>query len=195
MASGYTADIADLKPVSFKEFASKCAYAFMIEGRDHHDDALPDKPYDYDNGYHAKKLEKAQEALDSFLRLSYDDIAEQNSAEYNKQLNYWSEQTKKNVLIVNAYNKMIDEVEAWTPPTENHQGLKDFMLQQLRDSLEFDSHEPTAPVRVSTEEFKLNKIESLNWNLNYHKESLEKAKVSYASRLEWLNQLKKSIGV
>lgn len=172
MPSGYTADLYDLKEVSFQDFVSKCAYAFMIEGRDYHSDTLPDKPYDYDGGYHEEKLAQATQDLENFMKLSYEEVAEQNSEEYNKQLSLWSEQVKKNALVISAYKNMIKQVEAWTPPTENHKRLKFFMLDQLQDSIRHDTFEATAPVRISTEEFRKNKIESLAWKINYHKESL-----------------------
>ena len=195
MPTGYTSRIHDLQEVSFKDFVSQCAYAFMIEGRDSHSDKLPESISDESIVYHREKLEEAKSALDSFLRLSYDDLADQNSLKHSADVESWSRETQKNAKIMAAYNKMLNEVLAWKPPTETHQGLKDFMLEQLRSSIEFDNYTPSMPVRPSTEEFKQKKIDSLKWNINYHEEYLQKAIDNHAARTEWLDQLKKSIGV
>jgi hypothetical protein len=52
----------------------------------------------------------------------------------------------KNQAIEERYRAMLTEVEAWEPPTADHVELKQFMLDQLTESIRFDcSWAPPAP--------------------------------------------------
>lgn len=33
---------------------------------------------------------------------------------------------------------MLDQVQLWQPPTDDHMGLKEFMIQQIEESIKFD---------------------------------------------------------
>ena len=61
-------------------------------------------------------------------------------ASYDK---YVADQERENT----RYRAMIEKVEAWEPPTTDHTGLKDFMLQQLRVSISGYEHPPPVQLR------------------------------------------------
>jgi hypothetical protein len=45
---------------------------------------------------------------------------------------------KRDADLKAKYEAMLEQVEAWTPPTPEHVGVKKFMIDQLKISISFD---------------------------------------------------------
>lgn len=92
--------------------------------------------------------------------------------------------------------KMIAEVNAWEPPTSEHVGLKDFMLQQLTISLgSSDYSERTlahAKNRTPSEYFVV-ALKTAEDGIVYHAKELEKERERATGRTQWVKQLRDSL--
>jgi hypothetical protein len=137
MATGYTVAIAD--GISFGKFAMNCARAFgyLVAMRDDPFDApIPDefKP----TGYHAERLEELNEQLAELRSMSLKDASRTSREEFNAAVKEREESIRKNNDLKQKYDAMLAAVERWQPPTTEHQGLKDFMIRQITESIRFD---------------------------------------------------------
>ena len=137
MPTGYTSVIAE--GFTFEKFAMTCARAFgaMILMRDESTDAeIPDefKPSEH----HLVKLHAAQARQSALLGMSHPEMeAGVALANQTAQESYKTRRAGKDKLQA-QYEAMLVRVQAWTPPTADHEGLKKFMVDQITQSLDFD---------------------------------------------------------
>ena len=194
MPTGYTSEIYDGKDISFSDFALKCARAFgaCIEQRD---DDVNDKPkliekHDKDN-YHIKRIEEAKKWKKP-TKAEFDDYVTKQTAYYNEQID------KKNKLKI-LYQQMLDKANDWTPPTTGHEGLKQFMIDQLTESLTHDCGKDyyeceLLQIKSYTYEDMVSDMRASNKrDIEYHTEQLKKDNERVDTRNEWISSLYKSL--
>ena len=136
MPTAYTADIS--KGITFKEYALLCAREFgaTIMMRDEPLDAeIPEfQPSDY----HVKRIYEIQQEINTLNNLSKSEIAYQANLEYLDKVYRANKYNKDNDILETKYKGMLVVVSLWTPPTEDHIRLKEFMLEQLETSIKHD---------------------------------------------------------
>lgn len=196
MPTGYTAKLMK-SGQAFPEFIMGCARAFgaLIEMRDSPNDApIPDKfePSDYN----AKRLIEAREELAKLKAMSAEERAafgeSAKAGDIERSREYIEEALAENSRL----EDMAAQVRAWTPPTKDHQGLKNFMLQQIDvskndvDYLErFMAEEQAKPVTA----YYVEAVSSAARDMKYHAEENAKEVERTNSRTEWVQQLRASI--
>jgi hypothetical protein len=91
---------------------------------------------------------------------------------------------------------MVAQIEEWEPPTGEHVRLKEFMLQQVRDSMPTTDYydDQIAIVQAKdAEELVAERFATLQHNIAYHDqhyaEEVERAK----QRTDWVRQLRDSL--
>ena len=189
MPSGYTCDIADGKDISFTDFALNCAKAFgaCIEQRD---DNYKPKLLDKDS-YHLKEIEELKKWKKP-TKEEYNDYVTKQTAYYNEQID------KRNKLKI-RYQQMLDKANAWTPPTKGHMGLKQFMIDQLSESLKNDCGNDYYQMELSqiesyTYEGVVSDMRDANKrDIEYHTEQLKKDNERVEGCNEWISALYKSL--
>ena len=189
MPSGYTCDIADGKDISFNDFALNCAKAFgaCIEQRD---DNYKPKLLDKDS-YHLKEIEELKKWKKP-TKEEYNDYVTKQTAYYNEQID------KRNKLKI-RYQQMLDKANAWTPPTKGHTGLKQFMIDQLSESLKNDCGNDYYQMELSqiesyTYEGVVSDMRASNKrDIEYHTEQLKKDNERVEGCNEWISALYKSL--
>jgi hypothetical protein len=196
MPTGYTAAIS--KGISFEKFTMDCARAFgaLIVMRDEPADApIPDEFQPSD--YHLKELEKLYEERKKLTGMALKDGAAKKMAEeeYEKVYKYWEDSNKQRLELKNKYNEMLAKVVAWEPPTADHVGLKDFMVQQIQDSIKWDCNEYDPPKKQSTEEWYSEKCAEVQRSILYHKENHEAEVKRARERSQWVKDLKNSLNL
>jgi hypothetical protein len=192
MPTGYTAEIK--KGISFKKFALSCARAFgaLSEMRDEPWDAkIPDEIKVDD--YHLKIVNSDKKELEKLSKLSRSEIEKACEKVFQQSVKDWNEANKEKLDLLAKYNLKLAEAKAWTPPTENHKGLKDFMIQQITDSIKWDCDMTPKPVKSTVEEYIESKKETLIWGIEYHTEAHAKAVKIAESRTAWIRELKNSL--
>ena len=185
MPTGYTSLIYENKNVSFKDFVLTCARAFgpCMHQRD---DDMRDKPklrepsiqYHLDAIKAAKKNSKPSKT--AFNKYKKDKIEE-----YKQHI-----QEKKQ--LKERYQLMLNQVQMWTPPTSDHDGLKEFMINQLNKSIEFDcsvdgsARDLDTYTNMTYEDYVAELKKSSDWEIKYHTERLEEEKKHAEFANKWI---------
>lgn len=145
MPNGYTHIIYDDKDdkVTFEDYMFECTRAFGARIRERDDrrteenrrPILPIKP---DISYYEEALQENCEELAEINGLSMEEYIEMRKAEIDDDNRSTMEYNRRNAATYNRYEQIIAEAQAWTPPTEEHNEFKAFMLKHLIESQEFD---------------------------------------------------------
>jgi len=198
MPTGYTAAIAE--GISFEEFALTCARNFgaCIMQRD--DPMSPKLVLDKVSDYHVKALEKANADLAKLRAMTEADIKRACNAAFDKACADAAKSRKENAELQSKYEAMLAKVRAWTPPSKDHVGMKEFMIDQIMESIRFDCGCKYLDERVS----ELNKLTPAEWHekqigealrsIEYHEKHHAEEVQRTNDRNEWKRQLVKSLG-
>ena len=132
MPTGYTAYIEDGDIATGKEFLKLCTRAFGI-AVDLKDESLsvPTPTHFEPNTYYKKRYKKALEDFNEANNLTFDNAKIQMKAAYERRISDYKSWAEKGSLMNEKYAKVRKEVEEWIPPTEEHQSLKKFALEQI----------------------------------------------------------------
>ena len=200
MPTGYTAPVKDGEITTFKDFALRCARAFgaTIEFRD--------EPMGFDIeakikeigqssiDYHKKALAEARAERTDIEAMTEDEASVEAMREYDEALASYAKSVSEIITTRTRYSAMIDAVEEWEPPTPEHHGLKDFMMNQLRESIQFDCrYVPEQPRLKTPTEWTADRIESAERRVKYHGDELKKAQASAKTSRKWLTDLIASV--
>ncbi len=193
MPTGYTAALCE-REVPFEEFVWGCARAFgaFVGQRDDPADAAPvlkEEP----SPYHTNRMKDLERGLATVRARTPEQTAAAHAADLAASEAYYAKVNAQRKAVAARLDAMIAKVEAWVPPTEKHQGLKDFMLQQLRDTREVDGEPHTPPAYLGVEEWHRTQVEALESCLRSTRESMAREAASTGSRNEWKRQLLASV--
>lgn len=195
MPTGYTSSIED--GISFEKFVLQCSRAFgaLIMMRDEPTDApIPDEFLPSD--YHLKEAEKAKTKYHMLNYFSIDSAQERIKKEYEEAMKEWDDRVRHKLNLKLKYEQMLDKVRDWEPPTSEHYGLKEFMIQQITESIKWDCeiYEQYKPV------LETNAVKWIDEQKAKHLKDLEYHEAEYAkevdrskNRTEWVRALKKSL--
>jgi hypothetical protein len=194
MPTGYTAKLCN-EEVPFTEFVLTCARAFgaLIDMKgDPLDKEIPEKFKP--SSYHVEAIEEAKADLAKVRTMS---AGEANAAaidEYNKALAEHERSESKRKATKDRLVAMRSRVADWNPPTEDHQGLKDFMIQQLNDTIRWDGAVHAFETKkLSGSDWKANRIAELEHDIEYHTEEHQKEVRLVNERNAWVCELRKSL--
>ena len=196
MSTGYTADIA--KGISFPEFAMRCARAFgalVLMRDDSMDEPIPDefKPSTFYN----EELEKATKRLLELENMTPVEAFIQSNQEYERESSRRTAKLEEERILLDKYNAMLEQVRAWTPPTPDHQGLKDFMIQQIKSSIDFDStagyYKNNPALLLSGEDWLKKEKGRVQQDIEYHRKALQEEIERTNGRNQWIKDLRDSL--
>lgn len=196
MPTGYTADIKD--GISFETFAMNCARAFgacvMLRDEPTGGEHIPEEfaPSDY----HAKAVQKAREELAALMAMTPEQqerrAAQEWDAAETRRLMLLEERQKTRA----SYEAMLVKVRAWTPPTSDHVEMRNFMIEQIQQSIEFDcdcSYWSTPTVCLSGPDWAFREAARLNGDIvsqeTKHADEVQRA----ATRTKWVRDLRESL--
>lgn len=201
MPTGYTAPIYEgEKYFTFEKFAMRCARYFgaCISMREEPLDAEIDLDKHFQpSDYYKDALQTAEKAYQDFLDnppteeqlgREYDEITEKNRKEFlEKKADY--EQ------MMGRYRDMLRATKQWIPPTPEHNNLKDFMVQQLEDSLKFDCRLTTPHIVETREEYIKYYMSSERFTeeIDYCRSQYEKEVMMCNERKKWIMDLMDSL--
>jgi len=136
MPTGYTEGILDGTTKDFNQFAKHCSRAFIMHLRDEPMDSEYKKREVSD--YHIKAIEKAKAELKKADSLSDEEliIQEKNRLIESKKYHLDRKEKIKNDKI--KLELFLGKAKSYIPPTEKHQGIADFMIEQLEKTIDFD---------------------------------------------------------
>jgi hypothetical protein len=149
------------------------------------------KPSDY----HLKAEEKAHAELEDVSLMSLQDCQFQADQKYRNEYEAVEGGIRKTCRLEIRYKKLLAKVEAWKPPTKDHIGLKEFMLDQIRISMPASTDHKfyQYPVKQTGESWKKARIEKLIKDIEYHHAEYTKECQRNKERNNWIKSLRKSL--
>lgn len=136
--TGYTAAVQDGTVTDFKEFALTCARAMgaCIMQRD---DDLDEKPKLVEpSDYYDKALRDAENKLRALVKTSSTVLRKKLLLEAKNRIESSKKTIREQDEQKKRYDKMLVKVYNYTPPSPDHKNFKQFMIEQLKDSIKFD---------------------------------------------------------
>jgi hypothetical protein len=197
MPTGYTTATLMEKGQTFQEFIMGCARAFgaLIDMRDSPSDApIPEKfePSDYN----AKRLIEARETLAKLKAMTDSEKESFGLAEKSADIQRLEQWLEKDRAQNKRLEEMTSQVQAWNPPTKGHQGLKDFMLQQIsvsKNNVDYIQSSLSKALAKSAMAYYETAVLDAALSIDYHtKESAKEIKRAN-NQTTWARQLKLSI--
>ncbi len=187
MATGYTYPVVDGEITKLNEFVWSCARAFFYQ------DSMPASLEAQPSPHHQEEMVKARVRLIEALILTENQAEKMAREEYTTQLQEEAEYIRNETIRNDRIQKMLDQVNAWIPPSNDHDGLKDFMIQQLTTSLR-DTWKGTTKLKLlSGAEFMAEKIKSAQWDVDYHTKHWREDRERAANVTRWLQALNQSV--
>jgi len=198
MPTGYTAELME-KGMEFKPFVLQCARAFgaLVLMRDAPMDApIPEKfePSDYNIKY----LARAQEKHKTLSAMTNDERVAFGQAEKEKAVKSAYKKRERYKIQNERLSEMQSQVMAWKPPTPDHEGLKNFMREQIEismNNLGYIEKRIEASEIKSPTAFYVEAVSESYREIEYHSKENAKEIERAESRTKWVNELRKSLGI
>lgn len=194
MPTGYTHAIKD--GISFEKFVWSCARAFgaLVEMRDDPMDAPIPQAFEAST-HNAKELVKARAELARLQALTTREISAACAAANKAAIQSHADLLAEYDSLRDKYKAMLAKVQAWKPPTPDHVEMKNFMVQQIEQSIDFDCSTKylRAPVQLTPEKWHSQQIESAQKDIAYHTNEQAKEDERTAQRNAWLAALRESV--
>lgn len=194
MPTGYTHPVVDGEVTEFPEFAMSCARAFgaLITMREEPMDA--ETPDEFEpSSYSAKELAKAEARLKKALSVSPAQAQQRADESYAMLMKAHLDYRARMKLENDRIDTMLKQVRSWRPPTSEHKGLKEFMVEQLTSSKHDMKWGSEEPVKQSAEAWLAAEIASAEREVAYHTKADQEEKERAAGRTEWVRQLRASL--
>jgi len=196
MPTGYT-DVLYEGEQTFDQFVLTCARAFgaMITMRDEPLSApIPDQLEP--SAYHSEGLAKANARLAELETLTLPECARKARQGYAA----WETQRRaaesEALARLARYEAMRSAVLSWTPPTGDHTGLRDFMVEQLDTSIKHDGpfNWGDGPPKEGIAWHEAEIARALS-DIAYHAKELAAERERATERTAWLRALRQSLAV
>lgn len=188
MPTGLTYPIEEQDNYSFRAFALSCARQFgaCIHMRD---ESLETPPrHRTVSNYHGDELKKARAKLIELEAASDGSLRAIYAAEVAKREKDIADSKDRHKVKGARYAAMRAKVEAWNPPTADHEGLKKLMLDQIAMSFSEESRWVEPPMKPF-EEWRAATIDWARRDVNYHTEELAKEEARVTEANQWIDQL------
>lgn len=192
MPSFYTATIGE--GATFKDFFLRCSRAFI------HDEGDPIAARRRDVKYHEERMLASANRLLEFLSSSQAERQGQfqQHVESTRKVNEEIRATRENAKI--KYEAMLAQVNAWKPPIPEMDSLKEFMQNQISQSIEHDCAEHSADTAFTFEEWSDWFEEWSDWQISsaqrdfeYHKKELKRTEDLLQKAIRYIEALEKVV--
>jgi hypothetical protein len=193
MPTGYTDAVR--KGCSFEQFVWSCARAFgaLVLMRDDPADAsIPQefKP----SPFYADRLTEAESALATCIKWTPEEADSAAQASHDAKMRQLREMQKENADTEARYRDMLAMVRGWVAPSSEHTKLREFMIEQLESSIEFDCrYQMPLPTRIAGAEYREQRIAELQRDVTHYQEEYGKELERTRQRNEWLRALRESV--
>jgi len=195
MPTGYTEAIS--KGISFEKFVMQCARGMGACV------TMRDAPFDTEipefqpSTYYQESLEEAEETLKRLQEMGLAEAQEQAEAEYRSEVVRQKKQIEESHKLNQKYVEMLFQVEQWQPPTQEHQGLKNFMVEQITSSIDFDCnteyYRDNPPQMLTREKYLETHTARALRDIDYYTRENRKEIDRVNNRNVWIKQLRESL--
>ena len=191
MPSGYTAYVKD--GASFKDFALLCSRNFGAVLHMKDDSLSPKVEYAKVSSYYKDEIKKFKKELKILSNYTKAEMTVEYEKDNLNEIILYNERIKSMNKQMNSYKSMLVKAKEWNPPSEDHENLKEFMISQLEETINFDFYEIIKPVKKGKYVWIYDKIKNLNENIKYYEEMYLKEKARVKRNNAWIKELKDSL--
>lgn len=175
MPTGYTVGIVNGEIKDFEQYAKLCMRAFGVAI--HMKDDSLDKPYEpiVSSDYYKEELKSAKQSLKIAQDASPEEITKISLKKLTESKKYHKKSIVEAKIRQGRLEAILKDAEKYQPPTKDHEGIKKFMIDQIKQTIDWDC------------------------DLKYHKDELAKIKLDIANfnpetaRQQMINSAEKDI--
>lgn len=197
MPTGYTYEVATGKVTELEPFVWRLARGMgaLIMMRDDPTDAPVPERFE-PSAHHAETLVALRTEIGRLSAMTVAEAQAASDAEYEADQRAKAEYFTEKLTQRGRYEAMIARLEAWEGAPE---GIREFGLSQLRQSLDHDCREPFEwygrPVERDGAKWRDAKIGAVAQDIAYHAEEDAKERERTENRNAWLAQLRASLAL
>lgn len=196
MPSGLTCKIYSGEELTLRDFALRCVRQFgagYFASQQGEKELPKDKaPILKVDDYHERKILEAEEELEKWenLRNNLEEAQKLYDEQYTKNMQFNATVNEERKEIEKRYNTVLEKVKAWDIPIE-YNSLKELMLKQLKESIEWDCspYTPYKEEKVPIEEWIEVRIRLAKRDLDYHTKEFQEEKRRIAEHNNYLKGL------
>ncbi len=204
MPTGYTAGIIDGKITTFEQFATQCSRAFgaTIHMRDN----PLDSPYEprTPSEYYVNSLQSQREKLEEMKTMTDEAIVQDFVNLLNDSLKYHERELEKTKVNLGRLNSIMESAKSWVPPTEDHEGVRDYMIDQLEITIKADG-DPSYHVNkivqakkeleegIDPKVYREEKIKEIEDRISYYGAEVQKELERCKQSNDWMDKFLESI--
>ena len=198
MPTGYTAAVQSGEITELRQFAMQCARAFgaLITMRDDPWNAPIPAKLEPDTQYHDEQIAELNQEIARLAAMGEQEKQDAAAGHFAEERQSWQRRYAEREQDRGRYTAMLEKVRAWHP-AEACTGLKDFMVEQLESSLDFDcspweKYYPK-PTEQPAEAWHAATMAETIRCLTYHSEERAKEIERTNERNLWLDALRTSL--
>lgn len=203
MPTGYTAAVADGTITTLKDFAEACfrGMGVCVTMRDEPSDVPVPESFQVST-YHADKVANYKKQLVGFVTTPEHELREYYAAAVKKETEQLDIQVKQNTSIYKRYSDMRDLVYKLKPENApaglDLHGFKEFMLDQLKTSINFDvstvgAERELPEYMLQFDTWYAHMLIELAEKIRHHRECHDKEVKKTHERNEWLKAARKMV--
>jgi len=204
MPTGYTAGIIDGEITTFEQFATQCTRAF---GATSHMRENPlDSPYEprTPSEYYVNSLQSQREKLEETKAMTDEAIVRDFENLLNDSLKYHERELEKTKVNLGRLNSIMESAKSWVPPTEDHEGVRDYMIDQLEITIKADG-DPSYHVNkivqakkeleegIDPKVYREEKIKEIEDRISYYGAEVQKELERCKQSNDWMDKFLESI--
>ncbi len=205
MATGYTCKIQDGTITEFKDFAFLCMRAFgACVGQRDEDGNNPPRLIELDISYQKENIKRCLKDIKNVKKQTDEEFLAEKMESLERDLKNAKEQLEKSKITREKYEKILKAALEWEAPTKEHEEFKKFLISQLEGSIDVDcdspdSYYPNSIKNIENEikfltiknvkALKKEKIASLEENIKYYEDSIEKEKKNIKKANNWMKAI------
>lgn len=190
MSTGYTVSIEERADLTFREFALHCAREMGVCNMQR-EDPIGD-PVQEPIAYYVRQNRIAEARLKELRGLSDEGVRALWRAECERIEKINADSVAKTDKIKRRYARMREMVVAWRPPTDDHVGLRRFMLEQI-DTSTSDWTAYTLDIPNTPGLWLIQEIKSAEWDLKYSAERVAEEVQKADEYKSWIDALYASL--
>jgi hypothetical protein len=194
MPTGYTAAVKD--GISFEKFVWSCARAMgaLVLMRDERSDAPIPERFEPGN-YNAQEAAKLRTELARLQAMTLEQVQSSAESAYLSACESRRIRIREGLELRNKYSAMLAKVVEWKAPTPEHEGFKEFMASQLRESIKWDcsdSYDDALTKQDATAWHNL-QVTEVRRQIAYHDKAQAEENERTEQRNAWLAALRASV--
>ncbi|OGT57495.1 MAG: hypothetical protein A3E01_08125 [Gammaproteobacteria bacterium RIFCSPHIGHO2_12_FULL_63_22] len=184
------------KGQDFRAFTLTCARAFVacVMQRDEPVAAPPEKQAP--SNYSATRMAETMTELARLNDMTSDERFAFGQDRKTKALTSAAEHLQREKEQNQRIEEMMEQVVAWKPPSTDHSGLKDFMIEQLtisRHDLKYANQSLTEATKKSGRDYFDEAFVQAQHGIEYHRKEVSKEHERTEGRNRWIEQLYTSL--